>query len=97
ALSALSLHDALPILTFDISIWQMLAPLVAGGRVRVVSRDRAADPRELFGHAAEEGVTILEVVPSLLRAALDAWDEDGVAPALPRSEEHTSELQSGAK
>src|SRR5690606_18319543 len=38
---------------------------------------------ELFGHAAEEGVTILEVVPSLLRAALDAWDEDGVAPALP--------------
>ncbi|MET8850120.1 amino acid adenylation domain-containing protein [Amycolatopsis sp. NPDC004625] len=61
-------------LTFDVSVWQMLAPLLAGGRVRVVSRVVAADPDALFGLIRAEGVSVLEVVPSLLRAALDSWD-----------------------
>ncbi|MFI1018818.1 amino acid adenylation domain-containing protein, partial [Streptomyces sp. NPDC020965] len=68
-------------LTFDVSVWQMLAPLVVGGRVRVVDRDTAADPDLLFPLAAADGVTELEIVPSLLRAALDAWDlADGAVP-----------------
>ncbi|MBY8848278.1 non-ribosomal peptide synthetase [Saccharothrix sp. MB29] len=70
-------------LTFDISIWQMLAPLVAGGTTRVVTRERAADPRGLFDLAAAEGVAVLEVVPSLLRAVLDLWDDGGGRPGLP--------------
>ncbi|MFI9007985.1 amino acid adenylation domain-containing protein [Actinosynnema sp. NPDC053489] len=70
-------------LTFDISIWQMLAPLVAGGTARVVTRDLAADPRGLFERTDLERVAVLEVVPSLLRAALDLWDADGGRPALP--------------
>ncbi len=70
-------------LTFDISVWQMLAPLVAGGRVRVVGRDTAADPDLLFGLVADERITVLEVVPSLLRAALDAWDVVTARPKLP--------------
>ncbi|MFF7022888.1 amino acid adenylation domain-containing protein [Streptomyces klenkii] len=61
-------------LTFDISIWQMLTPLLTGGRVRVVDDECAADPERLFGLAADERITILEVVPSLLRAALDTWE-----------------------
>ena len=65
-------------LTFDVSVWQMLAPLVVGGRVRVVSRAAAADPDVLFGLVSGEGVSVLEVVPSLLRAALDSWDLTGV-------------------
>ena len=60
--------------TFDISVWQMLAALVAGGSVTVVDRDTAADPQRLFALAAAEGTTVLELVPSLLRAALDSWD-----------------------
>ncbi|MEU4522044.1 amino acid adenylation domain-containing protein [Amycolatopsis sp. NPDC024027] len=60
--------------TFDVSVWQMLAPLLVGGRVRVVSRVVAADPDALFGLIRAEGVSVLEVVPSLLRAALDSWD-----------------------
>ncbi|MBB5954040.1 amino acid adenylation domain-containing protein/non-ribosomal peptide synthase protein (TIGR01720 family) [Saccharothrix tamanrassetensis] len=70
-------------LTFDISVWQMLAPLVAGGRVRVVGRETAADPDLLFGLVADERITVLEVVPSLLRAALDAWDVVEARPKLP--------------
>ncbi|MFI6206353.1 amino acid adenylation domain-containing protein, partial [Streptomyces sp. NPDC051041] len=69
--------------TFDVSVWQMLAPLVTGGRVRVVGRDTAADPDLLFPLAGAEGVTVLEVVPSLLRAALDAWDVAGTGVDLP--------------
>ncbi|MGX7674586.1 amino acid adenylation domain-containing protein [Plantactinospora sp. DSM 117369] len=70
-------------LTFDISIWQMLAPLVVGGRVRVPDQDTVADPVALFRLAADEAVTVLEVVPSVLRVALDAWDDGDPAPALP--------------
>ncbi|WP_326590243.1 non-ribosomal peptide synthetase [Streptomyces brevispora] len=71
-------------LTFDISVWQMLAPLVAGGTVRVVDRDTASDPWKLFALTAGERVPVLEVVPSLLRAALDSWSSAHTAPpALP--------------
>ncbi|MER6447372.1 amino acid adenylation domain-containing protein [Streptomyces venezuelae] len=65
--------------TFDVSVWQMLAPLVVGGTVRVVPREVAADPDALFAVVADEDVSVLEVVPSLLRAALDTWDATGPA------------------
>ncbi|MEV4439749.1 amino acid adenylation domain-containing protein [Streptomyces sp. NPDC049577] len=70
-------------MAFDISVWQMLSALVTGGRVRVVGADAAVDPDALFGRTAEESVTILEVVPSLLRAALDAWDAGTMQYELP--------------
>ncbi|MFJ4978448.1 amino acid adenylation domain-containing protein [Streptomyces coeruleorubidus] len=69
--------------TFDITVWQTLTTLLVGGRVRVVSRETAADPDALFGVIGDEGLTVLEVVPSLLRATLDAWDTTGSAPRLP--------------
>ena len=69
-------------LTFDVSVWQMLAPLIVGGQVRVVSKAHAADPAELFARVERERVSILEVVPSLLRAALDGWDAGLPAPDL---------------
>ncbi|WP_243437493.1 non-ribosomal peptide synthetase [Streptomyces sp. FH025] len=70
-------------LTFDVSVWQMLAPLLVGGTVRASGTEMAADPTALFGMVRAERITVLEVVPSLLRAALDAWDTDGSAPELP--------------
>ncbi|MGX1270555.1 amino acid adenylation domain-containing protein [Streptomyces phaeoluteigriseus] len=68
--------------TFDISVWQMLAALVAGGRTRVVPRSLAADPQGLFALVDQEDVTVLEVVPSLLRAAVDDWDSGAARPTL---------------
>ncbi len=67
--------------TFDVSVWQMLAPLVVGGTVKVVSTETAADPESLFD--AARSVTVLEVVPTLLRAALDLWDSGVAQPELP--------------
>ncbi|MEV5975417.1 amino acid adenylation domain-containing protein [Streptomyces sp. NPDC052114] len=69
--------------TFDVSVWQSLTTLLVGGRIRAVARADAADPEALFGTIAAERLTVLEVVPSLLRATLDVWDTAGGAPELP--------------
>ncbi|MEU9862150.1 amino acid adenylation domain-containing protein [Streptomyces sp. NPDC047971] len=68
-------------LTFDISVWQMLTALVFGGAVHAVDDATARDPRALFRTAVDSGMTVLQVVPSLLQAALDEWDAQGDAPA----------------
>ncbi|MEV6684098.1 amino acid adenylation domain-containing protein [Streptomyces sp. NPDC051130] len=79
--SDILVHNA-PV-TFDITVWQTLTTLLVGGRIRVVSPETAADPDALFGIIGAEGLTVLEVVPSLLRATLDAWDTTGSTPRLP--------------
>jgi amino acid adenylation domain-containing protein len=56
---------------FDISVWQMLAALLSGGRVQIFTDELAREPAQLFAAFAREGVTIAEVVPSLLQALLD--------------------------
>jgi amino acid adenylation domain-containing protein len=56
---------------FDISIWQMLAPLLVGARVEVFVDEVAFDATRLLDDAAWRGVTVLEMVPSLLRASLE--------------------------
>jgi len=74
-------------LTFDVSVWQMIAPLLTGGFTRIVDEDTAVDPFTLFELMAAEGVTILEVVPSFMRAALNGWRNGGdaaAAPTMPR-------------
>ncbi len=60
--------------SFDISIWQFLAALLVGGRVHIVEEDEAHDPAGLLKESAEEEITVLEVVPSMLRAMLDEMD-----------------------
>ncbi|MCX4725054.1 non-ribosomal peptide synthetase [Streptomyces sp. NBC_01306] len=67
-------------LVFDISIWQMFVPLVFGGTVRAVPDAVAKDPRALFRLIRDEQVTVLQIVPSLLQAALDDWDAGGDVP-----------------
>ncbi|MGW0209067.1 amino acid adenylation domain-containing protein [Streptomyces sp. NPDC003233] len=67
-------------LTFDISVWQMLTSLIFGGRVHAIDDATARDPRALFQAAEAAELTVLQVVPSLLQAALDDWDALGGAP-----------------
>jgi amino acid adenylation domain-containing protein len=66
--------------SFDISVWQLLAPLLVGARVEVLEDEIAFDGTRLLPEAARRGVTVLETVPSLLRAILDVGD----LPELPR-------------
>lgn len=64
---------------FDISVWQFLAALLVGGRVRIVNDDLRHDPLGLLTLVDEERISILEVVPSLLQAMLEEV-ADGGAP-----------------
>ncbi len=56
---------------FDISVWQFLAPLAVGARVRIFADKVAADPRALLRALQTETVSVAETVPSMLRAMLE--------------------------
>jgi amino acid adenylation domain-containing protein len=68
---------------FDISVWQMLAPLVVGGAVRVYDDETARDATRLLEEVARDRVTVVETVPSLLRAAVEGMSAAGGGPELP--------------
>lgn len=55
---------------FDISVWQFLAPLLVGGRVRIIEDDDAHDPARLAKRVETDKLTVLETVPTLLRAMM---------------------------
>jgi len=65
---------------FDISIWQMLAPLLVGGSLRVVTDAEVRFPRKLRAVLADSGVTVVELVPTAIGLLLD---ELGRGPGLP--------------
>jgi acyl-coenzyme A synthetase/AMP-(fatty) acid ligase len=56
---------------FDISVWQFLVALLVGGQVRIFSDEIAHNPNRLLSQIARSRVSVLEIVPSLLRAVLD--------------------------
>ena len=56
--------------SFDISIWQLMAALLVGGTVQVIAEQEARDPQQLVARAQQDGITLLQVVPSLLQAFL---------------------------
>ena len=58
-------------LTFDISIWQMLAALLVGGRVVFLDDEDVVDPDRLIHQVGANNITVLEVVPTGLRFLLD--------------------------
>ncbi|MEA2691711.1 MAG: hypothetical protein QOJ16_1098, partial [Acidobacteriota bacterium] len=68
---------------FDISVWQLLAPLLVGGLVRMYSEEAVRDPVHLLGRFEADRITVAETVPSLLRAMLDEVETAGAGrPAL---------------
>ncbi|MBW4508478.1 MAG: amino acid adenylation domain-containing protein [Scytonematopsis contorta HA4267-MV1] len=63
--------------TFDISIWQFLVALLVGGKVEIISNEIAADPDQLLRLVERQKISILEIVPSLLRMILQNLEVDG--------------------
>jgi amino acid adenylation domain-containing protein len=57
--------------SFDIVVWQALAPLVAGAAVRVLADEETHDPVRLLSAVERERITVFETVPSMLRQLLD--------------------------
>jgi amino acid adenylation domain-containing protein len=65
--------------TFDISIWQFLAALLVGGKVEIIPAEIAIDPSQLFTLVQHQQISILEIVPSLLRMMIQQI-ADGATP-----------------
>ncbi|MDL4819443.1 amino acid adenylation domain-containing protein [Actinomadura opuntiae] len=58
-------------LGFDISIWQMLCPLLVGGRVDVIGDEVGHDPVAFARAVDGQGITVVELVPTMVRHLLD--------------------------
>jgi amino acid adenylation domain-containing protein len=74
--------DVLPALAssaFDISLWELLLPLVSGAELRLVPPPRVMDPRALLGDIAD--ATMLSAVPGLMREIVEVERQ---APRLAR-------------
>ena len=70
--------------SFVISVWQFLAPLMVGARVHICANEVTRDPRLLVQEIEREGVTILQIVPALLRAILEQTSNEPAFHALRR-------------
>jgi len=55
---------------FDISVWQFLAALLVGGSVEILPDEVVGDPVLLLSRTEGLAITVLELVPALLRALL---------------------------
>ncbi|MFD3698884.1 amino acid adenylation domain-containing protein [Streptomyces sp. NPDC058646] len=51
---------------FDISLWQLLAPLLVGGRTLLIEQEAILDAARFVDTVARGQVTVLQVVPSYL-------------------------------
>ncbi|HEV3049609.1 MAG TPA: amino acid adenylation domain-containing protein, partial [Longimicrobium sp.] len=74
--------DVLPALAssaFDISLFELLLPLVSGAELRLVAPTRVMDARALLGEITD--ATLLHAVPALMR---DIAQVQRRAPSLPR-------------
>jgi amino acid adenylation domain-containing protein len=63
---------AVTTLSFDIAGLELYVPLIAGGRVDLVSRDEAADGLRLAERLAHGGITYLQATPATWRLLLEA-------------------------
>jgi len=63
--------------SFDISIWQMLAALLVGGRVQIFRNEESHDPRKLLELMERERLTVVQLVPSMIGAVLEELERLG--------------------
>ena len=61
--------------SFDISLWQLIAPLTVGGRTLILPEEDILDVRRLTDAVVASGATVLQVVPSYLDVLLRFLEE----------------------
>jgi amino acid adenylation domain-containing protein len=70
--------------SFVIAVWQFLAPLMVGARVHICDDEVVRDPALLAQEVGREGVTVLQIVPALLRAILERMPNEHMLRMLSR-------------
>jgi amino acid adenylation domain-containing protein len=68
--------------SFDISVWQMLAALLVGGKVQIVPDETALDAVALLGAVEQSQVTVMETVPTMLAMMIGTGRESKGEPGL---------------
>lgn len=71
----------------DISVWQFLAPILIGGRTVIADKETICNPEQLFKLIKSEKLTLVELVPVVLRSLL------GYISQLPTQERLLPNLQ----
>jgi amino acid adenylation domain-containing protein len=71
---------ALASTSFDISLLELLTPLLAGGAVRIVPHEVARDPETLVEAAGD--VSVLHAVPALMRQVVEVVRSGRMLPSL---------------
>ncbi|MFF9773605.1 amino acid adenylation domain-containing protein [Streptomyces sp. NPDC013978] len=68
--------------TFDLSVWELFAGLVAGARIHLVPGEVAADAQQLHVHLRSEGISMLATTPTIAQelAAVDGTTDTDGAP-----------------
>lgn len=61
-------------ISFDISLWQLVAAWLVGGRTTLVAQRDILDVRRLLGELVDRGTTIAQLVPSYLDVLLTDLD-----------------------
>ncbi|GIJ54819.1 non-ribosomal peptide synthetase [Virgisporangium aurantiacum] len=61
---------------FDISLWQLLAPLLVGGATRIVDTDTQLDVGKFLDLLAAGGVQVIQIVPAYLDVLLSTVERD---------------------
>ncbi|MCX5046336.1 AMP-binding protein, partial [Aldersonia sp. NBC_00410] len=67
--------------TFDVSVWELFAPLISGARIVVAIPDGQRDPTYLAREIDQQSVTMLSFVPSMLGPFVSAL-ENGASGSL---------------
>lgn len=57
--------------TFDVSVWELFAPFMAGARLVIARPEGHKDPLYMAELAKSQGVTVMHFVPSMLRIFLE--------------------------
>jgi amino acid adenylation domain-containing protein len=68
--------------SFVLSVWQFLTPLMIGARVHICGGDEVRDPALLAETIERERVTVLQIVPALLRQILQLVPDEPAVRSL---------------
>ncbi len=67
--------------TFDVSIWELLLPLIVGGKTALLRPGAEKDPSAILQALEEHQTTVVTFVPSMLGAFLDELPPEKSLPA----------------
>ena len=83
--------------TFDVSVWELLLPLVIGSPLVIAAPGRHGDADYLAALVRAEQITVMHFVPSMLSAFTDVLGADGLAELTSLRVVFTSGRRSGLR